>query len=102
MLLFKGIDIPMYKTKEYAKQKLDVVLKGEQRNCVSWTDNEQNAKDWASNSGFGYLISAKIPVNKILISHHGSYILEQAGEDEFVVEPLKVTKELYNVETVKS
>lgn len=98
--LYKGVSTVMHDNKGVSsKIKLNSVLEGKSKGSISWTNDKGIAIDWASDGYNGYLIEANIPINKILLSYYGSFILYDAGEQEFIVLPFRIKK--YNVTKLK-
>lgn len=90
--LYKGVSTVMYEKKGASKIKLNSVLEGRSKGSVSWTNDKETAVNWASDGYDGYLIEANIPINKILLSYYGSFILQDAGEQEFIVLPFRIKR----------
>ena len=90
--LYKGVSTLLYEKKGASKLKLNSIIKGISKGSVSWTNDKEIATNWASDGYNGYLIEVNIPINKILLSYYGSFILWDAGEQEFIVLPFHIKK----------
>jgi len=92
IVLYKGIGSGMYDTTITMKKRIDIIIFGNTKNCISWTDNLDTAFSWGS---MGYVIKVRMPIRNILLSYYGSYYLRETGEYEFICISYKLPTNSY-------
>jgi hypothetical protein len=83
--------------KEFEK-KLKDLLENKIDYLTSWTDDYDIAKEFIHRGDYeGVVISAFIPIDKILLSYHGSDILDNRREQEYLIDINAIEENKYYI-----